>query len=40
MTINEVTEYYSTEEIADVLEKYRIKNETALVIALKNREVA
>jgi len=35
MTINEVTEYYSTEEIADVLEKYKIKNETALVIALK-----
>jgi len=35
MTINEIIEYYSTEEIADVLEKYRIKNDTALVIALK-----
>ena len=35
MIIDEVAEYYSTEEIADVLEKYRIKNETALVTALK-----
>lgn len=35
MTINEVVEYYSTEEIADVLEKYKIKNEAALVTALK-----
>ena len=35
MTINEVAEYYSTEEIADALEKYRIKNENALAIALK-----
>lgn len=35
MTINEIIEYYGAEEIADVLEKYRIKNDTALVIALK-----
>lgn len=35
MIIDEVAEYYSTEEIADVLEKYRIKNETVLVTALK-----
>ena len=35
MIIDEVAEYYSTEEIANILEKYRIKNETALVIALK-----
>lgn len=33
MIINE--EYYSVEEVADAVEKYRVKNEAALAVALK-----
>ncbi len=35
MTINEIIEYYSAEDVAYILEKYRVKDENALVIALK-----
>lgn len=35
MTINEIIEYYSAEDVAYILEKYRVKDEDTLVIALK-----
>lgn len=35
MTINEIIEYYSAGDVAYILEKYRIKDESTLVIALK-----
>lgn len=35
MTINEIIEYYSAGDVAYILEKYKIKDESALEIALK-----
>lgn len=35
MTINEIIEYYSAGDVAYILEKYKIKDESALETALK-----